>query len=83
LGVWEDLEWEGVKGALKVIIVSFLYLILWVSELCNNFNIVSGEQDEKEENLLALTSIITAFGIIKCETIKCKSLELVECVKNT
>ena len=29
----------------------------------------------KGENLLALISIITASGIVKCETIECKSLE--------
>jgi len=68
LGVWKDLEYEGVKGILKVVIVSFLYFILWVSELCNNFNIVFGEQKDERENLLALTSIITASGIVKCKS---------------
>ena len=29
------------------------------------------------KNLLALTSIITASGTVKCETIECKSSELV------
>jgi len=38
----------------------------------------------KEENLLALISIIIASRIMKCKTIKCKSLESVECLeKNT
>jgi len=33
---------------------------------------------------LAFTSIITVFGIVKCETIEYKSLELVGCLeKNT
>ena len=35
----------------------------------------------KEENFLALTSIITASGIMKCETIEYKSLKLVECLE--
>jgi len=38
----------------------------------------------KKRNLLALTSIITASGIVKYESNKYKSLELVECLeKNT
>jgi len=32
----------------------------------------------KEGNLLALISIITVSGIMKCETIECKSSESVE-----
>jgi len=35
----------------------------------------------KKENLLALTFIITASRIVKCETIECKSLESVECLE--
>jgi len=41
VGFWEDLGQKGVKRILKVVIVSFLYFIPWVSGLCNNFNIVS------------------------------------------
>jgi len=38
----------------------------------------------KKRNLLALTSIITASGIVKYESNKYKSSELVECLeKNT
>jgi len=40
VGFWEDLEQKGVNGILKVVIVSFLYLISWVSAICNIFNIV-------------------------------------------
>jgi len=32
-------------------------------------------------NLLVLTSIITASRIVKCKTIECQSLELVECLE--
>jgi len=35
----------------------------------------------KEKNLLALTSIITVSGIVKCETIECKSSESVGCLE--
>ena len=44
VGFWEDLEQKEVDGILKVIIVSLLYFISWVSELCNNINIVSRVQ---------------------------------------
>ena len=42
LGIGTDLAWEEVEGTLKVVIVSFLYFIPWVSGLCNHFNIISG-----------------------------------------
>jgi len=48
LGIGTDLAWEEVEGTLKVVIVSFLYFIPWVSGLCNHFNIVSGVQLDKE-----------------------------------
>jgi len=73
---WEDLGQKGVEEILKVVIVFFLYFILWVSGLCNNFNIVSGA-GWKRKNLLALTSIITVSRIVKYKTIECKSLESV------
>jgi len=83
VGFWEDLGQKGVKEILKVVIVSFLYFIPWVSGLCNNFNIVSGA-GWKEKNLLVLTSITTVSGIVKCKTIECKSSESVEYLeKNT
>jgi len=81
LGIWEDLKWEGVEGVLKVVIVFFLSFICWVLNICNNFNIVFGEQGEKKENLLALISIIITSGIVKYESNECKSLESVECLK--
>ena len=44
LGIRTDLAREEVEGTSKVVIVSFLYFISWVSGLCNHFNIVSGVQ---------------------------------------
>jgi len=41
LGIGTDLAREEVEGTSKVVIVSFLYFIPWVSGLCNHFNIVS------------------------------------------
>jgi len=35
----------------------------------------------EEENLLSLTFIITASGIVKCESNECKSSELVGCLE--
>jgi len=44
LGIGTDLVQEEAEGTSKVVIVSFLYFIPWVSGLCNHFNIVSGVQ---------------------------------------
>jgi len=54
-----DLEQERVERILKVVIVSFLYFIPWVSGLCNNFNIVSGAGWEKKRTSwhLSLSSL--------------------------
>jgi len=44
LDIGMDLVQEEAKGTSKVVIVSFLYFIPWVSGLCNYFNIVSSVQ---------------------------------------
>ena len=41
VGILEVLEQKGDDGVLKVVIVSLLYFISWISGLCNIFNIVS------------------------------------------
>ena len=52
LGIGIDLAWEEAERISKVVIVSFLYFIPWVSGLCNHFNIVSSVQlDRRGEPL--------------------------------
>ena len=80
LGIRIDLAWEEVEGISKVVTVSFLYFIPWVSGLCNHFNIVSGVQLEKR-NLLTPTSIYTASGIINVNLLVVRRLGLVGCLK--
>jgi len=77
LGIGTDLAWEEVEGTSKVVIVSFLYFIPWVSGLCNHFNIVSGVQLNKERNLLTSTSIYTASGIVNANLLRVRRLGLV------
>ena len=84
LGIGMDLAWEEVGGTSKVVIVFFLYFIPWVSGLCNHFNIVSGVQLDKKRNLLTLTSIYTASGIVNANLLIVRRLGLVGCLeKNT
>jgi len=83
LGIGMDLAQEEAKGTSKVVIVSFLYFIHWVSGLCNHFNIVSSVQLEKR-NLLTPTSIYTASGIINVNLLRVRRLGLMGCLeKNT
>jgi len=77
LGIGTDLAREEVEGTSKVVIVSFLYFIPWVSGLCNHFNIVSGVQLNKERNLLTSTSIYTASGIVNANLLRVRRLGLV------
>jgi len=82
VGFWENLGQKGVDGILKVVIVSFLYYISWVSGLCNNINIVSRVQLEK--NLLTPTSIYTVSGIVNADLLRVKRLGPGGCLeKNT
>jgi len=84
LGIGADLAWEELKGTSKVVIVSFLYFIPWVSGLCNHFNIVSSVQLDRKRNLLTPTSIYTASGIINVNLLRIRRLGLVGCLeKNT
>jgi len=82
--IWMDLAWEETEGASKIVIVSFLYFISWVSGLCNHFNIVSSVQLGKRRNLLTPTSIYTASGIVNADLLRVRRLGLVGCLeKNT
>ena len=72
LGIGMDLAWEEVEGISKVVIVSFLYSIPWVSELCNHFNIVSGVQLDRREEPLDSYLHLHCFWNRKCESIKSK-----------
>jgi len=84
VGIWMDLAWEETEGTSKVVIVSFLYFIPWVSGLCNHFNIVSSVQLGEERNLLTPTSIYTASGIVNVDLLSVRRLGLVGCLeKNT
>ena len=84
LGIGADLVWEEVEGTSKVVIVSFLYFIPWVSGLCNHFNIVFSVQLDRERNLLTPTSIYTASGIVNVNLLRVRRLRLVGCLeKNT
>jgi len=84
LGIGADLVWEELEGISKVVIVSFLCFILWVSGLCNHFNIVSGVQLKGKRNLLTPTSIYTASRIVNANLLKVRRLGLVGCLeKNT
>jgi len=81
LGIGIDLAWEEAEGISKVVIVSFLYFIPWVSGLCNHFNIVSSMQLEEKGNLLTPTSIYTASGIVNVDLLRVRRLGLVGCLK--
>jgi len=84
LGIGTDLAQEEVEGTSKVVIVSFLYFIPWVSGLCNHFNIVSGVQLDRERNFLTSTSIYTVSGIVNVNLLRVRRLRLVGCLeKNT
>ena len=84
LGIRMDLAWEEVEETSKVVIVSFLYFIPWVSGLCNHFNIVSGVQLDRERNFLTSTSIYTVSGIVNVNLLRVRRLRLVGCLeKNT
>ena len=72
LGIGMDLAWEEVEGISKVVIVSFLYFIPWVSELCNHFNIVSGVQLNRREEPFDSYLHLHCFWNRKCESIKSK-----------
>jgi len=74
LGIGMDLAWEEVEGTSKVVIVSFLYFIPWVSGLCNYFNIVSSVQLDKKKNLLTPISIYTASGIVNADLLRVRRL---------
>ena len=73
LGIGMDLAWEEVEGTSKVVIVSFLYFIPWVSGLCNYFNIVSGVQLDRR-NLLTSTSIYTVSEIVNVNLLRVRRL---------
>jgi len=84
LGIGTDLAQEEVEGTSKVVIVSFLYFIPWVSGLCNHFNIVSSVQLDRKRNLLTPTSIYTASGIVNVDLLRVRRLGPVGCLeKNT
>jgi len=69
VGIWMDLVREETKGTSKVVIVSFLYFIPWVSGLCNHFNIVSGVQLDRREPLDFYLHLYCLWNH------KCKSIE--------
>jgi len=83
LGIGMDLAWEEAEGISKVVIVSFLYLIHWVSGLCNHFNIVSSVQLD-ERNLLTPIFIYTTSEIVIANLLRVRKLGLVGSLeKNT
>ena len=81
LGIRIDLAWEEVEGISKVVTVSFLYFIPWVSGLCNHFNIVSGVQLDEKRNLLTSISIYTASEIVNVNLLRVRRLGLVGCLE--
>jgi len=66
-----DLARERLEGTSKVVIVSFLYFIPWVSGLCNHFNIVSSVQLDRKEPL-DFYLYLYCFWNRKCKSIDSK-----------
>jgi len=71
LGIRMDLVWEEVERTSKVVIVSFLYFIPWVSGLCNHFNIVFSMQLDRKEPLDSYLHLHCLWNR-KCESIESK-----------